>query len=319
MGETRRSGSREGVVVASKPARIINLEEGKKWWAFQPISNPKPPEVQNKAWTRTPIDHFILAKLESSKIQPNMPTDRRTLIRRATLDLLGVPPTPEDVQAFVKDPADDSPAFERVVDRLLASPQYGERWASHWLDLARFAESHGFEHDYDRPTAYHYRDFIIEALNQDMPYNQFIRWQLAGDELAPDNLLALKATGFLAAGVHSTQITANQVEKERYDELDDMTNTFSTAVLGLSVGCARCHDHKYDPIPQRDYYRILSTFTTTVRTEIDLVENPEKFRRDLASYETEHAKYLAAITRYEKEELPGKEEAWESARAKNPL
>src|SRR5206468_12878461 len=151
----------------------------------------------------------------------------------------------------------------------LASPANGEPWGRHWLDVVRFAESHGFEHDYDRPTAYPYRDFVISALNLDLPYTTFVRWQLAGDEIEPANPLAVTATGFLGAGVHSTQITANTVEKERYDELDDVVRTLGTAFLGLTVGCARCHDHKYDPVPTRDYYRLLATFTKTVRSDVD--------------------------------------------------
>ncbi|HKA07272.1 MAG TPA: DUF1549 domain-containing protein, partial [Gemmataceae bacterium] len=217
--------------------------EARQHWAFQPLKRVTPPPIQNEKWARTDLDRFILAKLDEKGISPNPPATKRALIRRAYFDLIGLPPTPEDVEAFLKD---DSPtAFAKVVDRLLDSPRYGERWARHWLDLARFAESHGFEHDYDRPSAYHYRDFVIKALNDGLPYDQFIRWQLAGDEIAPDNPLALMATGFLAAGVHSTQITRNEVEKHRYDELDDMLNTTGTAMLGLTVGCARCHDHKY--------------------------------------------------------------------------
>ena len=170
-----------------------------------------------------------------------------------------------------------------MVDRLLASQHYGEKWARHWLDLARFAESHGFEHDYDRPTAYHYRDFVIKALNQDLPYDTFAKWQIAGDEFAPDDPLALMATGFLAAGVHSTQITKNEVEKHRYDELDDMLGNIGTTMLGLTVGCARCHDHKFDPIPARDYYRMLSAFTTTVRSEVELDLDPEGYKKAKAA------------------------------------
>ena len=171
---------------------------------------------------------------------------------------------------------DPSPlAYDALLDRLLASPHYGNRWARHWLDLSRFAESHGFEHDYDRPSAYHFRDFVIRAFNDDLPFNTFVRWQLAGDELAPHDSMAMMATGFLAAGVHSTQITKNEVEKQRYDELDDMLATTGTAILGLSVGCARCHDHKFDPIPQADYYRLLSAFTTTVRSEVSLPFGPK--------------------------------------------
>src|SRR5262249_18369316 len=153
-------------------------------------------------------------------------------------DLLGLPPDPRDVDGFLKDASPN--AYEKLVDRLLASPHFGERWGRHWLDLARFAESHGFEHDYDRPSAYHYRDFVIQAFNEDLPYATFVKWQLAGDEFDPSNNLAVLATGFLAAGVHSTQITKKEVERHRYDEMDDMSATLGTAMLGLTVGCARC-------------------------------------------------------------------------------
>jgi cytochrome c553 len=240
----------------------------KEHWAFQPLRRVAPPRVKDSTWCRTPIDCFLLAKMEATGLTPNPPVDRRRLIRRAYLDLLGLPPAPEEIDAFLKDP--DPDAYSQLIDRLLASPRHGERWARHWLDLARFAESHGFEHDYDRATAYHYRDFVIRALNDDMPYDRFVKWQIAGDEYAPDDPAALTATGFLAAGVHSTQITKNEVERHRYDEMDDQLATLGTALLGLTIGCARCHDHKFDPIPQRDYYRLLATFTTTVRTEIEL-------------------------------------------------
>ena len=190
-------------------------------------------------------------------------------------------------------------AYDRLIDRLLASPHYGERWGRHWLDLARFAESHGYEQDYDRPTAYHYRDFVIQALNEDMPYDRFVKLQIAGDEFEPDNNLALMATGFLAAGAHATQITANQVEKERYDELDDMAATVGTAMLGLTVGCARCHDHKFDPIPQADYYRLVSTFTTTVRSEVELDFHPEEYREAKAAFDREHAPLAEALAKFE--------------------
>jgi Protein of unknown function (DUF1549)/Protein of unknown function (DUF1553)/Planctomycete cytochrome C len=300
----------------AKADRVIDIEAGKKQWAFQPLLNARPPTVGGEASCRTPIDRFILEKLEAKTLGLNPEADPRTLLRRAYVDLIGLPPSPEDVETFLKDPS--SRAFERVVDRLLERPQFGERWARHWLDLARFAESHGFEHDYDRPTAYHYRDFVIEAFNRDLPFDTFVKWQLAGDELAPDDNLALKATGFLAAGTHSTQITANQVEKERYDELDDMTNTTGTAFLGLSVGCARCHDHKYDPIPTSDYYRLISTFTKTVRSEVDLKLDPEGDKKARERYDREHAPYLAALATFEADQLPGRLEQWEKSRATSP-
>jgi cytochrome c553 len=238
------------------------------FWSFQPLKVAAPPATHAAEWARNPIDAFIWQSLEQHHLTPNREAGSRALMRRVTFDLTGLPPTAAELDAFE---ADSSPsAYAALVDRLLASPHYGNRWARHWLDLARFAESHGFEHDYDRPTAYHFRDFVIRAFNDDLPFDTFVRWQLAGDEFAPQDDRALMATGFLAAGVHSTQITKNEVEKQRYDELDDMLATTSNAILGLSVGCARCHDHKFDPIPQADYYRLLSAFTTTVRTEVPL-------------------------------------------------
>jgi hypothetical protein len=290
--------------------------DARRFWSFQPLHRTNPPRVKNGAWVRTPLDRFILAKLEAAGLRPNRPATRRQLIRRAYFDVIGLPPAPEEVEAFVNDSAPD--AYERLLDRLLASPHHGERWARHWLDLARFAESHGFEHDYDRPSAYHYRDFVIKAFNQDMPFDQFVQWQIAGDEIAPDNNLALTATGFLAAGVHSTQITKNEVEKQRYDELDDMLATIGTSMLGLTIGCARCHDHKFDPIPQRDYYRLLSTFTTTVRSEIDLNTDPEDYRRRKAIFDLEHAPYIAALKSFEADQLPARLAHWEKSEAANP-
>jgi cytochrome c553 len=262
----------EGLLPPAKPveswtARTVDAKAG-SFWSFQPLANARPPADTKNAWPRNPIDAFIKQSLDRQKVEPNREASPRALVRRVSFDLLGLPPAAADLEAFEADPSPT--AYAALVDRLLASPHYGNRWARHWLDLARFAESHGFEHDYDRPTAYHFRDFVIRAFNDDMPYDTFLRWQLAGDELAPHNSLALMATGFLAAGVHSTQITKNEVEKQRYDELDDMLATTSNAMLGLSIGCARCHDHKFDPIPQADYYRLLSAFTTTVRTEVDL-------------------------------------------------
>jgi mono/diheme cytochrome c family protein len=298
----------ETTAKASWTERVI-ADDARKFWAFQPLHRVTPPAVKDEAWVRTPADRFVLEKLEAAGVNPNPAVSRQRLIRRAYLDLVGLPPTPEEVRAFEEDPAPD--AYEKLVDRLLDSPHFGERWARHWLDLARFAESHGFEHDYDRPTAYHYRDFVIQALNEDLPFDTFVKWQLAGDELAPDNPLALKGTGFLAAGVHSTQITQNEVERHRYDELDDMLATTGTAFLGLTVGCARCHDHKFDPIPQRDYYRMLSAFTTTVRSEIDLHLDPAGDRNAREAFDREHAPFALALREFEAEQLPARLAEWE--------
>jgi mono/diheme cytochrome c family protein len=288
--------------------RAVVTDEDRRFWSFQPLKRIETAAVAEQAWCRTPIDRFVLEKLQAKGLTPNRPADRRTLIRRASFDLIGLPPTADEVEAFVNDPAPD--AYERLVDRLLSNPHHGERWGRHWLDLARFAESHGYEQDYDRKFAYHYRDFVIRALNQDMPYDQFVRWQIAGDELAPEDPLALMATGFLGAGTHATQITASQVEKERYDELDDMAATAGTAMLGLTIGCARCHDHKFDPIPTADYYRFLATFTTTVRSEIDLDLHPEHTRQAKAEFDKAHAARVAALETFEKEQLPDRLRAW---------
>ena len=273
-------------LVAGKSTRDrAKVSDGdRKFWSFVPLAKPEPPAVKNPAWCRTPIDRFVLAKLEEKGIAPGAAAEKRTLFRRACFDLIGLPPTPEQMDRFLADTAPD--AYEKVLDELLASPHYGERWGRHWLDLARYAESHGYEQDYDRPNAWHYRDYVIRALNADQPYDEFVRWQIAGDELAPDNVEAWKATGFLAAGTHATQITANQAEKERYDELDDMAATIGTSMLGLTVGCARCHDHKYDPIPTRDYYRLISTFTKTVRSDYDLVVEDENYKTAKAQWDT---------------------------------
>ncbi len=296
--------------VAKKPMRVT--DEDRKYWAFLPLQRPPEPAVNNAAWRAPPIDSFVLAKLEEKGVAPNAPADRRKLIRRAYFDLLGLPPAPEEVESFVGDP--DPAAYDKLIDRLLDNPHYGERWARHWLDLAHYADSHGYEQDYDRPNAYTYRDFVIKAFNQDLPFNTFVKWQLAGDEFEPDNPLALTATGFLGCGTHATQITQNQVEKERYDELDDIVRTTGTTMLGLTIGCARCHDHKYDPIPTRDYYRMLSTFTTTVRSDMDVDLNPEATRAAKAAFDADHAKLVEARTKYETDRLPAKLDQWLASR-----
>ena len=288
-------------------------DKHREFWAFRPLAKRPPPAVPEEDWARTPIDRFVLEKLVSKGLTPNPAASRRTLIRRAYLDLLGLPPAPEEVDSFVNDSSPS--AYEDLIDHLLQSPHYGERWARHWMDIARFAESHGFEEDHDRPYAYHYRDFLIKALNQDMPYDQFIRWQLAGDELAPGNPLALMATGFLGAGAFPTQITEHEFETVRYDELDDMIGTMGTAMLGLTVGCARCHDHKYDPIPTRDYYRLAATFGRTIRTEIGYDPDPRGHGLARADWEREHQALVAERTRYERGQLAGPFDRWLSAGA----
>jgi hypothetical protein len=295
---------------APKPAarKGVDLEAGRRFWSFLPLAAAAPPPVRNEAWVRTPVDRFILARLEEKGLSPNPAVDRRLQIRRASLALLGLPPTPEEVEAFVADRAPD--ALGRLLDRLLESPHYGERWARHWLDLARFAESHGFEQDYDRENAWPYRDFVIQALNRDMPYSQFVQWQIAGDELAPEDPLAWMATGFLGAGAFPTQLTEVEFEPSRYDELDSMVSTIGQAMLGLSLGCARCHDHKYDPLPSGDYYRMAAIFTGAIRSHVEFDLDPQATARALAAWEKEHAPVAAALEEFEKEELAGRFDRW---------
>ena len=293
--------------------RTIDFETEKKHWAYQGLSQSNPPADSDlgelaKSWVHNGIDRFILDAMLKQGIAPNPPASKAKLIRRLYLDLVGFPPPYSEVAAFEQ--SSDPRATEQLIDRLLASPHYGERWGRHWLDIARFAESHGYEQDYDRPYAYHYRDFVIRALNDDMPYDQFLQWQLAGDELAPNNPQALAATGFLAAGVHATQITISQAEKERYDELDDMARTMGTTMLGLTIGCARCHDHKFDPIPNADYYGIVNAFTTTVRSDYDVAVDPEGDRLALEKYQSEHAPIVKQLADFDSNELEKRFDTW---------
>lgn len=236
-------------------------EADREHWSFQPIRRPDLPPVQNRKWSRTPVDRFILAKLESKKLQPAHAADRTTLIRRLYFNVIGLPPTPEDVDRFLADPSAD--AYERLVDRLLASQHYGERWAQHWLDLARFAETDGFEHDKIRPRAWKYRDWVIKALNADMPYDQFVRWQLAGDVIAPDNPDAKIATAFCLSGPDMPDI--NSQEERKHTLLNEMTSTVGSVFMALQMGCAQCHDHKYDPISTIDFYRMRAFFEPAVK------------------------------------------------------
>jgi hypothetical protein len=225
-------------------------------WSFQPVKRPTPPAVRDRHWPANPIDAFILARLEAKGLKPNPPASKRELIRRVYYDLTGLPPAPREVEAFV---ADSSPrAYERLVERLLQSPQYGEKWGRHWLDLVRFAETNSYERDGPKPNAWRYRDYVVRSFNQDKPYDQFVREQLAGDELPGNRADALIATGYYRLGIWDDEPT--DAQQARYDGLDDIVATTGQVFLGLTFDCARCHDHKIDPIPQKDYYRLLSFF-----------------------------------------------------------
>ena len=245
----------EGLDEAAASEEPITPDE-RSHWAYRPLHRPEPPAVRNVSRVRNPIDRFILARLESKKLAPLPEADPVTLIRRVTLDLLGLPPTPGEIDGFLEDPSPD--AYDRLVDRLLASPAYGARWSQHWLDLARFAETDGFEHDKVRPDAWRYRDWVIQALDEDMPYDQFVRLQIAGDELDPGDRSAAVATGFALCGPDMPDI--NLKEERRHVFLNDMTATVGSVFLGLQFGCAQCHDHKFDPISQADFYRLRAFF-----------------------------------------------------------
>ncbi len=233
------------------------------FWAFQPPVEQPLPDVQDKSWPTSPIDYFVLARLEQEGLRPAPPADRRTLLRRATFDLTGLPPTPEEIDAFL---ADESPdAFQRVIDRLLASPRYGERWGRHWLDVARYADSNGLDENVAHGNAWHYRDWVIAALNADKPYDEFITEQLAGDLLpSPDRetrYQRLIATGYLSLG---PKVLAEPDERKmEMDIIDEQIDTVGRSLMGLTLGCARCHDHKFDPIATRDYYALAGIFKST--------------------------------------------------------
>lgn len=248
-------------------------ESGRDHWAFRAPVDPAVPAVKNVGWPRSPLDQFVLAQLEAKGLQPAPPADRRTLIRRATFDLIGLPPTPAEVDAFLADKSAD--AFAKVVDRLLASQHYGERWGRHWLDVARYADSNGLDENVAFGNAWRYRDYVVAALNQDKPYDQFLLEQLAGDLLPPpaapltkggmegvaSRTQRLIATGFLALG---PKVLAEGDEKKmELDIIDEQIDTFGRALMGLTLGCARCHDHKFDPITTRDYHGLAGIFTST--------------------------------------------------------
>ncbi len=251
-------------------------EKARSHWAFQPIREPAVPPVKDKHFVQTPVDNFILAELEAAHLSPSPMADRRTLIRRATFDLIGLPPTPEEVAAFE---ADNSPeAFAKVVDRLLASPRYGERWGRHWLDVARYADTKGyvFEEDRHYPYAYTYRDYVIRAFNEDLPYNQFIEQQIAADLLpSASDKRTLAALGYLTLG----RRFVNNIN----DIIDDRIDVVCRGMMGLTVGCARCHDHKFDPIPSRDYYSLYGIFASSKEPEEEPLlgmEAPPKAREE---------------------------------------
>jgi mono/diheme cytochrome c family protein len=245
----------ELTAVAAEGAFTIT-DEDREWWSVRPLARPPAPHVRDRDWVGNEIDHFILARLEAAGLEPAAEADRRALIRRATYDLTGLPPTAAEVAAFQADERPD--AWERLIDRLLSSPHYGEKWGRHWLDLVRFAETDGYERDRLKPGAWRYRDWVIDAFNSDVPYDDFLLHQLAGDEIETPTAASIIATGYLRLGIWDDEPTDTALAQ--YDDLDSILDTTSRVMLGMSMGCARCHDHRGDPIPQRDYYRMLSFF-----------------------------------------------------------
>jgi hypothetical protein len=293
-------------------------------WSFVPPRRPDVPAVQAKDWPRNPIDAFILARLEHAGLRPAPEADRVTLIRRVTFDLIGLPPTPKEIDDFVADRSLD--AYEKVVDRLLASPHFGERWATHWLDVVRYAESNGYELDGERPHAWRYRDWVVRALNDDLPFDRFLTHQVAGDLLARD---AVKqglrgaddpaARPLLAAGMNRCgpiHLVSGNLDAAvlRNEALTEMTSAVGSVFLGLTVGCARCHNHKFDPLPQRDYYRLEAFFATTQPKEVDLATAEERAvqAKALAAWEAEAGplrKQIDAIDAPYKERISAEKKA----------
>ncbi len=266
------AGETPAVPTAIAPPEAFTAEQ-RAHWAYQIPGRPPLPEVERAQWVRNPIDRFILAGLEEMGFVPAAEADPTALIRRVTFDLTGLPPTPEEVKAFS---GDDRPgAFERLVDRLLASPKYGERWAQHWLDLAHYADSNGFELDAERPDAWRYRDWVVTALNDDMPYDRFVELQLAGDEISPGDSTALIATGFGRCGPR--EVVAGNLDPAvvRQSELTEITATVGSVFLGLTIGCARCHDHKFDALPTTDYYRLQSFFAAAKLVDVPTASKAE--------------------------------------------
>ena len=291
-----------GALTSAQVALLTRwIAEGANWpadagkhWAFVPPVRPAIPAVKNKTWPRNPIDHFILAKLEERGWQPSPAAEKRTLLRRGFLDLTGLPPTLAEQDKFLADNAPD--AFAKLVDDLLARTSYGERWGRHWLDLARYAETNGYERDAAKPNVWRYRDYVIAAFNADKPYDRFIREQIAGDELPDANAETLIATGFHRLGPWDDE-PADPVQ-DRADQVDDMIRTTSQAFLGVTLGCARCHDHKFDPLTTRDYYSLAAVFAPLKRTQSGRsdLDAPAGTRAELAAL-AQRDQRIAALTK----------------------
>ena len=257
------------------PLKGMSQADGRKWWAFQPVAEIPAPKVKNARWVHTKIDAFILKQLEAKKLKPSLAADRRTLIRRAYVDLIGYKPTYEEVEAFAVDPSPK--AYEQLIDRLQSSPQYGERWGRHWMDVARFGEDNPTTEATNPayPFAWRYRDWIIEAVNKDVPYDRFVKLQLAADLMPGVPREDMRALGYLGAApiYHKDQrLSADVIGGFATDDWDERVDAVSRGIMAMTVACARCHDHKFDPIPTKDYYGLVGVFASTMRTERPLFD-----------------------------------------------
>ena len=316
----------EGTKLSKDDVALLRawIDQGVKWsddpaggaksnathWSFRPIRRPDLPKTKSEDWIRNPIDRLVLAKLESRKVAPAPEADRRTLIRRLSLDLVGLPPTPSEIREFLDDSRPD--AYELLVDRLLASPHFGERWGRHWLDLARYADTDGYEKDSPRPFAWRYRNWVIDAINNDLPFNQFTIEQLAGDLLPNATLEQKVATGFHRNTLTNKEGGVDQ-EEFRVAAVVDRVNTTSTVWLGLTLGCAQCHSHKYDPILLHEYYGMFAFFNQGQEVDLPapLPAEAERYAQAKRAYDVAHAPFLAAVSEFKVNQLPQRQAAWE--------
>jgi len=322
----------EGTPLTEEEVAILRswVDQGASWpegvdevatsdhWAFQPLRRPELPKVKHGDWVRNPIDRFVLARLEKEGLRPSPAANRSTLIRRLSIDLLGLLPSPDQVEDFLADTRPD--AYERLVEEVLQSRHYGERWGRHWLDLARYADSDGYEKDRVRPHAWRYRNWVIEALNKDMPFDQFSINQIAGDMVPAAGIDVRVASGFHRNTLHNTEGGTDQ-EEDRVKKTVDRINTFGTIWMGLTIGCAQCHSHKYDPISHREYYSMYAFFNNINEADIGAPTPAEQasYERARQAFDAEHVKFTWPLTEYETNGLPEAQQAWEPVALANAL
>lgn len=297
-----------------KHKKVINYDEARQFWSFRRLEEIAVPKVKNTAAVKNEIDNFIVQKLEEKGISPAPEASRGRLTRRIYMGLTGLAPTKTEIDEFEK-----GKDWNALVEKVLASPHFGERWGRHWLDLARFAESNGYAFDKDRNGAFHYRDFVIKAFNKDMPYDEFIKLQLAGDLTGNNSHEHLASTGFIASGPFTSQQTAKERERSRYEQLDDLISTLGSSMLGLSVGCARCHDHKFDPITAADYYNMITAFERTGFETVGIDLKPEIYAAAKKKFDTAHQPYLDRLKKYETGDLSKSSTAWMAKWQSNDL